>query len=144
MEEVLREFVTEALDSVESVDQELVRFEQEPTNAATLANIFRLVHTVKGTCGFLDLPRLEALSHAAESLIGQFRDGAVVTSDAVTLIPRLMLRGDIDRGIVAAVPLPLDLPPRPAGIIRLPDRPTTPGVEAVIACLREVVRGLDG
>ena len=61
MDEVLREFVTEALDSVESVDRELVRFEQEPTNAATLANIFRLVHTVKGTCGFLDLPRLEAL-----------------------------------------------------------------------------------
>jgi len=86
MDEVLREFVTEALDSVESVDRELVRFEQEPSNAATLANIFRLVHTVKGTCGFLDLPRLEALSHAAESLIGQFRDGAAVTSDAVTLI----------------------------------------------------------
>jgi len=86
MDEVLREFVTEALDSVESVDRELVRFEQEPTNAATLANIFRLVHTVKGTCGFLDLPRLEALSHAAESLISQFRDGAAVTSDAVTLI----------------------------------------------------------
>ena len=50
------------------------------------AIIFRLVHTIKGTCGFLGLPRLEALTHAAEALMGNFRDGVPVTGDAVTLI----------------------------------------------------------
>ena len=63
-----------------------MRFEQEPNNAKILDNIFRLVHTIKGTCGFLGLPRLEALAHAAETLMGKFRDGMPVTGDAVTLI----------------------------------------------------------
>lgn len=63
----------------------------------------------------------------------------LLAGDAVTLIPRLMLRGDIERGIVAELPLPLDLPPRPAGIVRMPDRPATAGLEAVVECLREVV-----
>src|ERR1019366_18775 len=49
-------------------------------------NIFRLVHTIKGTCGFLGLPRLEALAHAGETLMGKFRDGMPVTAEAVTLI----------------------------------------------------------
>ena len=68
------------------VDVELVRFEQDPNNAKILDNIFRLVHTIKGTCGFLGLPRLEALAHAAETLMGKFRDGAPASSEAVTLI----------------------------------------------------------
>src|SRR5262249_57229725 len=55
-------------------------------NAKILDNIFRLVHTIKGTCGFLGLPRLEALAHAAETLMGKFRDGMPVTGEAVTLI----------------------------------------------------------
>ena len=63
-----------------------MRFEQEPNNANILANIFRLVHTIKGTCGFLGLPRLEALTHAAEALMGKFREGMPVTGEAVTLI----------------------------------------------------------
>ena len=68
------------------VDVELVRFEQDPNNAKILDNIFRLVHTIKGTCGFLGLPRLEALAHAAETLMGKFRDDAPASSEAVTLI----------------------------------------------------------
>ena len=86
MDELLREFLTETNESLDVVDVELVRFEQEPNNAEILANIFRLVHTIKGTCGFLGLPRLAALAHAAESLMGKFRDGMPVTGDAVTLI----------------------------------------------------------
>ncbi len=63
-----------------------MRFEQDPANASIINNVFRLVHTIKGTCGFLGLPRLEALAHAAEALMGRFRDGVPATSDAVTLI----------------------------------------------------------
>ena len=86
MDELLRDFLTETHESIDVVDVELVRFEQDPNNAKILDNVFRLVHTIKGTCGFLNLPRLEALTHAAEALMGKFRDGARVTGEAVTLI----------------------------------------------------------
>src|SRR6516225_16936 len=86
MDDLLREFLTETNESLDVVDVELVRFEQDPNNAKILDNIFRLVHTIKGTCGFLGLPRLEALAHAAETVMGKFRDGLAVTGDAVTLI----------------------------------------------------------
>jgi two-component system chemotaxis sensor kinase CheA len=86
MDELLRDFLTETGESLDLVDAELVRFEQEPNNGQILGNIFRLVHTIKGTCGFLALARLEALTHAAETLMGKFRDGMPVTAEAVTLI----------------------------------------------------------
>jgi two-component system chemotaxis sensor kinase CheA len=86
MDDLLRDFLTETNESLDVIDTELVRFEQEPENARILDNIFRLVHTIKGTCGFLKLPRLEALAHAAETLMGRLRGGMPVTGDAVTLI----------------------------------------------------------
>jgi two-component system, chemotaxis family, sensor kinase CheA len=86
MDELLREFLTETAESLDHVDAQLVRFEREPNNRQVLSNIFRLVHTIKGTCGFLGLPRLEALTHAAETLMGKFRDGMAVTGETVSLI----------------------------------------------------------
>src|SRR3981189_1172630 len=86
MDDLLREFLTETSESLDTIDNQLVRFEQDPNNAKILDNIFRLVHTIKGTCGFLGLPRLEALAHAGETLMGKFRDGMPVTAEAVTLI----------------------------------------------------------
>ncbi|MDF0521629.1 chemotaxis protein CheA, partial [Bradyrhizobium yuanmingense] len=86
MDDLLREFLTETSESLDTVDNQLVKFEQEPNNAKILDNIFRLVHTIKGTCGFLGLPRLEALAHAGETLMGKFRDGMPVTAEAVTVI----------------------------------------------------------
>src|SRR5947199_8404676 len=84
MDDLLREFLTETGESLDTVDNQLVKFEQEPNNAKILSNIFRLVHTIKGTCGFLGLPRLEALTHAAETLMSKFRDGRAVTGEAVS------------------------------------------------------------
>ena len=86
MDDLLKEFLIETNESLDVVDVELVRFEQEPNNAEILGNVFRLVHTIKGTCGFLGLPRLEALAHAAETLMSKFRDGMPVTGEAVTLV----------------------------------------------------------
>src|ERR1700732_2202209 len=86
MDELLRDFLTETVESLDRVDAQIVRLEREPNNREILGNIFRLVHTIKGTCGFLGLPRLEALAHAAETLMGKFRDGMPVTGQAVTLI----------------------------------------------------------
>jgi chemotaxis protein histidine kinase CheA len=86
MDELLGDFLTETAENLDLLDVELVRFEQEPNNAAMLNTIFQLVHTVKGTRGFLGLPRLAKLAHAAETLMGQYRDGAPVTAEGVTLI----------------------------------------------------------
>jgi two-component system, chemotaxis family, sensor kinase CheA len=87
MDDLLTEFLTETNESIETVDTELVRLERDPNDKPVLDNIFRLVHTIKGTCGFLGLPRLEAVAHAAETMLGEFRDGKIkVTPDRVTLI----------------------------------------------------------
>jgi len=87
MDDLLSEFLTETAESLAVIDVELVKFEQEPQNQEILGNIFRLVHTIKGTCGFLGLPRLESVAHSGENILGKFRDGVLeVTPEAVTLI----------------------------------------------------------
>ncbi|MGC1712042.1 MAG: Hpt domain-containing protein, partial [Methyloceanibacter sp.] len=63
------EFQTETGEDLDQLDVELVRFEQDPNNAETLNTIFRLVHTLKGTCGFLGPAPLAKLEHAAETLM---------------------------------------------------------------------------
>ena len=57
MDDLLREFLLETNESLDTVDNQLLQFEQDPNNAKILDNIFGLVHTIKGTCGFLGLPR---------------------------------------------------------------------------------------
>lgn len=87
MDDLLREFLTETNESISELDVELVKLEQNPNDPALLSSIFRLVHTVKGTCGFLGLPRLEKVAHAGENVLGKFRDGQLlVTPTAVSLI----------------------------------------------------------
>jgi two-component system chemotaxis sensor kinase CheA len=87
MDDLLSEFLTETSESLATLDVEIVRLEQEPDDPGLIDNIFRLVHTIKGTCGFLGLPRLEAVAHSSENVLGKFRDHTlVVTPDAVSLI----------------------------------------------------------
>lgn len=87
MDDLLNEFLTETGEAIDVVDVELVKLEQDPNNKEVLDNIFRLVHTIKGTCGFLGLPRLESVAHASENVLGKFRDGELqVTEGAVTVI----------------------------------------------------------
>ncbi len=87
MDDLLNEFLTETSENMDVLDVELVKLEQNPNDPELLGNIFRLVHTVKGTCGFLGLPRLEGVAHAAESLFARFRDGELeVTPKAVSLV----------------------------------------------------------
>ena len=87
MDDLLSEFLTETNESLAELDVELVQLEQNPNDKDLLGNIFRLMHTIKGTCGFLGLPRLESVAHAGENVLGKVRDGElVVTPPAVTLI----------------------------------------------------------
>ncbi|MEH6727065.1 MAG: ATP-binding protein [Hyphomicrobiales bacterium] len=86
MDDVLKDFLTESHECLDLIDAGLIDFGQDSANIELLDHVFRLVHTMKGTCGFLNLSRLEALSHASESLIFSFRLGAGVTPDAMDLI----------------------------------------------------------
>ncbi|MFA7262461.1 MAG: chemotaxis protein CheW [Caulobacter sp.] len=98
MDDLVSDFIAETREGLEALDSELVRFEQHPDDPETLSGIFRLMHTIKGTCGFLGLGRLQALAHAAESVLGGFRDGeAPVTPAAMSAILEAV---DVIRGLV--------------------------------------------
>jgi two-component system chemotaxis sensor kinase CheA len=86
MDELLNDFLIETGESIEAAGQQLVLFENNPSNKTIIAQIFRLIHTIKGTCGFLGLTRLEHLTHATEALIGRLHEGAEATTDTVSLI----------------------------------------------------------
>ncbi len=87
MDELVAEFLTETNESLDELDVDLVNLEQNPNDADLLGKIFRLVHTIKGTCGFLALPRLEKVAHHGENVLGRFRDGDLeVLPEYVTLI----------------------------------------------------------
>ena len=101
MDDLLREFLTETSESLATLDLELVRLEQNPNDPGLINNIFRLVHTIKGTCGFLGLPRLERLAHAGENVLGKCRDRELeVNPAAVSLILRSL---DCIKAILAAL-----------------------------------------
>ena len=87
MDDLLADFLTETHEGLTALDSALVRLERAPDDHPTLSEVFRLVHTIKGTCGFLGLSRLEAVAHAAENVLGRYRDGTLpVTTAGITLI----------------------------------------------------------
>ncbi len=87
MDDLIAEFLTETNESLGLLDADIVKLEQNPNDTALLSQIFRLMHTIKGTCGFIGLPRLEKVAHKAEDVLGLFRDGVLkVTPSYVTLI----------------------------------------------------------
>ena len=101
MDELLGEFLTETNESLDSLDGELVKLEQNPNDPDLLGNIFRLIHTIKGTSGFLGLPRLETVAHHGENVLGNFREGTqLVNPEAVSLILETL---DCIRAILAGV-----------------------------------------
>lgn len=86
MDDLISDFVTETSEHLEEASAQLVQFEAEPSNLAIIANIFRLLHTIKGTCGFLGLTRLETLAHSAEAVVTILREGRQATPELVSLI----------------------------------------------------------
>lgn len=86
MDELLNDFLTETSEHLEAASAQLVQFEKDPSDLSIVSSIFRLVHTIKGTCGFLGLDRLEALTHAAEAVVSRLRDGTTPTPELVNLI----------------------------------------------------------
>ncbi|MDD9901829.1 MAG: chemotaxis protein CheW [Alphaproteobacteria bacterium] len=87
MDDLIQEFLAETTESLNALDIDIVKLEQNPGDRDLMSRIFRLVHTIKGTCGFLGLPRLERVVHHSENVLGRYREGSLnVTQDSVTLI----------------------------------------------------------
>ncbi len=104
MDELLTEFLAETGESLAALDDALLKLEREPDDAAQLADVFRLVHTIKGTCGFLALPRLERVAHAAEDLLGAVRSGELqATSGLITVVLEALDRIKLILAGIAAV-----------------------------------------
>ena len=87
MDDLLNEFLEEATDSLVQLDQDFVELEKDPENLDIVKNIFRVMHTVKGTSGFLGFSRLEKIAHAAEDLMDKVRSGDLAaTPELISVI----------------------------------------------------------
>ena len=83
MDDLVREFLIESQEGLDRMERSLTELEAQPGDPALVAEIFRSVHTIKGTTGFLGFPRLEKLAHAGENLLGLVREGTVAASPRV-------------------------------------------------------------
>ena len=84
MDEIVKDFLIESAENLDRLDQDLVKLEVEPSSKELLASIFRTIHTIKGSCGFLGFGRLEKLAHAGESLLSKLRDGELTLTAEIT------------------------------------------------------------
>jgi two-component system, chemotaxis family, sensor kinase CheA len=82
MDDLVREFLLESYENLDRLDQDFVKLETEPGNLELLKSIFRTIHTIKGTCGFLGFTKLEALAHAGENLLSMLREGELKLTEA--------------------------------------------------------------
>ncbi len=91
MREIIQEFLAESLENLDQLDNEFVALEENPTDHEILSSIFRTIHSIKGTCGFLGFEKLEKVTHAGEDVLGLLRDGKLMlnTEMASTLLTML-------------------------------------------------------
>ncbi len=101
MDEIVNDFLVESNENLDRLDQELVKLESEPSSKELMASVFRTIHTIKGSCGFLGFPRLEKLAHTGESLLSLLRDGKVTLSAEIT--SALLALVDAVRHMLAAI-----------------------------------------
>ena len=100
MDEIVQEFLVESYEALDRLDGDLLALERDPNSPDVLASIFRVMHTIKGTCGFLGFQKLERVAHAGESLLGGLRDGTFAVNPAIT--SALLSTGDVLRQICSA------------------------------------------
>src|SRR5713226_5425768 len=101
MNEIVREFLLETQENLAQLDLDLVTLEKDPAERDTLSRVFRTLHTVKGTAGFLGLPKLQAVAHAGENLLSRLRDGAFSFDPEIATI--LLAAVDAIRKMLAAL-----------------------------------------
>jgi two-component system chemotaxis sensor kinase CheA len=101
LDEVIGEFLAESNESLDRVDRDLLTLERQPHSPDAIARIFRTVHTIKGTCGFLGFERLERVAHEAESLLGKLRDEKMTANEEI--VSALLATCDALRSMLNAI-----------------------------------------
>jgi len=101
MDEIVAEFLVESYESLDRLDRDLLALERDPESHDVLASIFRTMHTIKGTCGFLGFLKLERIAHAAESLLAGVRDGSMAITPQTAGV--LLATGDVVRLILRQI-----------------------------------------
>ena len=84
LDDLLKEFLIESYENLDRLDQDFVALETDPTAPGKIGSIFRTIHTLKGNCGCLGLPKLESIAHVGENLLSRIRDGQIVMDTAIT------------------------------------------------------------
>src|SRR5260370_7265289 len=84
MDDLINEFLIESNENLDRLDSELVKLELDPSSEDLLSSIFRTIHTIKGSCGFLGFVKLEKVAHAGESLLSLLRDGKISLTAELT------------------------------------------------------------
>src|SRR3984957_15714745 len=81
---IVQDFLVESHENLDRLDRELVGLEKNPKDKDALAGVFRTIHTIKGTCGFLGFNKLEKVAHVGENLLTRLRDGQLTLNPACT------------------------------------------------------------
>jgi two-component system, chemotaxis family, sensor kinase CheA len=84
MDDIVKDFLIESRENLDRLDQELVSLESDPTSKELLGSVFRTIHTIKGSCGFLGFARLQKVAHAGENLLSKLRDGVLPLDAEIT------------------------------------------------------------
>jgi len=100
-DEIVKEFLIESHENLDRLDHDLIVLEKDPGSRDTLASIFRTIHTIKGTSGFLAFNQLETLTHAGENLLAKLRDGLLTLTPEITTALLAML--DAVRQMLASI-----------------------------------------
>ncbi|HTP43611.1 MAG TPA: chemotaxis protein CheW [Candidatus Acidoferrum sp.] len=82
--DIVKDFLQESSENLDRLDRELVGLEKNPRDADALASVFRTIHTIKGTCGFLGFDKLEKVAHVGENLLTRLRDGKLTLNPEIT------------------------------------------------------------
>jgi two-component system chemotaxis sensor kinase CheA len=82
--EIVKDFLVESYENLDRLDRDLVGLEKNPKDKDSLAGVFRTIHTIKGTCGFLGFNRLEKVAHVGENLLTRLRDGQLMLNPEIT------------------------------------------------------------
>ncbi len=81
---IVKDFLVESYENLDRLDRDLVGLEKNPTDNEALAGVFRTIHTIKGTCGFLGFNKLEKVAHVGENLLTLLRDGQLTLNPEIT------------------------------------------------------------
>jgi two-component system chemotaxis sensor kinase CheA len=101
IDEIVAEFLVESHENLDQLDRDLLALEQDPTSRDLLAGVFRTIHTIKGTSGFLAFNHLEKLTHIGENLLSRLRDGKIALTEERT--SALLAMVDAVRGLLSDI-----------------------------------------